>query len=51
VVSSQHRRILRDPEVIARTVAFVSGEARSSTEQDALQRELWDRSARWAGAA
>jgi pimeloyl-ACP methyl ester carboxylesterase len=46
-----HRRILRDPHVIARAVAFVSGEARSPTEHDALQRELWDRASRWADAS
>jgi pimeloyl-ACP methyl ester carboxylesterase len=46
-----HRRILRDPEVIARAVAFVSGEQRALSEQDALQRELWDRPARWAGVS
>jgi pimeloyl-ACP methyl ester carboxylesterase len=44
-----HRRVLRDPEVIARAVAFISGQERVPTEQEALQRELQDRSARWAG--
>jgi pimeloyl-ACP methyl ester carboxylesterase len=42
-----HRRILRDAEVIARSLAFISGQERSPNENDALQRELFDRSARW----
>jgi pimeloyl-ACP methyl ester carboxylesterase len=46
-----HRRILRDPEVIARAVAFVGGEVRSPNEHDALQRELWERASRWTDAS
>jgi pimeloyl-ACP methyl ester carboxylesterase len=46
-----HRRILRDPDVIAHAVAFVSGEAHSPNEHDALQQELWDRASRWSDAS
>jgi pimeloyl-ACP methyl ester carboxylesterase len=46
-----HRRILRDAEVIARSVSFISGQQSAPNENDALQRELFDRSDRWTHAS
>jgi pimeloyl-ACP methyl ester carboxylesterase len=43
-----HRRILLDPSVIARVVAFVGERAQLLSENDDLQRELWDRAERWS---
>lgn len=47
-----HRRLLRDPGVVAESVAFVSaGAARQRTLEEALAEELFDPGLRGARAA